>query len=38
MHELLVDVDKTIFMDTDMIFLVDPLELVRIHNPNLPPN
>ncbi|KAK0473127.1 hypothetical protein EDD18DRAFT_1313994 [Armillaria luteobubalina] len=30
MHELLVDVDKTIFMDTDMIFLVDPLELVCI--------
>ncbi|SJL01432.1 uncharacterized protein ARMOST_04754 [Armillaria ostoyae] len=27
MHELLVDVDKTIFIDTDMIFLVDPLEL-----------
>ncbi|PBK74272.1 hypothetical protein ARMSODRAFT_580918 [Armillaria solidipes] len=27
MHELLVDVDKAIFMDTDMIFLVDPLEL-----------
>lgn len=28
-HELLVDIDRAIFIDTDMIFVVDPLELVR---------
>ncbi|KAF8920692.1 hypothetical protein CPB85DRAFT_1248198 [Mucidula mucida] len=26
-HELLVDIDRAIFIDTDMIFVVDPLEL-----------
>lgn len=26
-HEILVDVERTIFMDTDMIFVVDPVQL-----------
>ncbi|KAF9045722.1 hypothetical protein BDZ89DRAFT_942499 [Hymenopellis radicata] len=26
-HELLVDIDRAIFIDTDMIFVVDPLQL-----------
>ncbi len=37
MHELLVDINKTIYIDTDMIFLVDPLELVRMSSPLLLP-
>ncbi|PPQ99080.1 hypothetical protein CVT24_003640 [Panaeolus cyanescens] len=27
MHEILIDVEKTIFVDTDMIFVVDPAQL-----------
>lgn len=29
LHEILVDVEKVIFIDTDMLFVVDPYELVR---------
>ena len=37
-HELLVDVERVIFMDSDMIFVVDPLELVSLDlfTPNYP--